>query len=362
MKFAHFSHVWNKPGMTPAERYHQLWRELQLADELGYDYGFAVEHHFTPLESWMAVPSLYCVAAGLRTRQIRLGAMGHIVPLHNPLRLAEEIAVADQMLEGRLELGIVPGILPSYFAPFNGDFQNRRDRTLEFVAFIKKAFTTADHFDFEGRYHQFKNVKLSINPVQMPHPPMWIETRDPATLEFCAREGINTGYFTFLPHEDAVAPYTEYLRLWKQAGWRRKPNIAYLTLVYVDESDAKALETAIPHVVETYKGFLTAAGRAYSEAEQEKLAQFFEQRGEHGAADIIRNLLNVDYLLEHNLIFVGSPATVVKNLQKVSSSKGMFNTFFGEFNFGTLGEDDLMRSIRLFGTEVMPGLRDFEPF
>ena len=91
MKFAHFAHVWGKSGMSPAERYRQLWGELELADELGFDYGFCVEHHFRPDESWMSAPSMYAVAAGARTRQIRLGAMGFIVPLHHPIRLAEEI-------------------------------------------------------------------------------------------------------------------------------------------------------------------------------------------------------------------------------------------------------------------------------
>jgi alkanesulfonate monooxygenase SsuD/methylene tetrahydromethanopterin reductase-like flavin-dependent oxidoreductase (luciferase family) len=106
MKFAHFAHVWGKTGMTPAQRYQQLWRELQLCDELGFDYGFCVEHHFRPDESWMSAPGLYAVSAGARTKQIRLGGMGHIVPLHNSLRLTEEIAVADQMIGGRLEVGL----------------------------------------------------------------------------------------------------------------------------------------------------------------------------------------------------------------------------------------------------------------
>jgi hypothetical protein len=67
MKFAHFSHIWAKPGMTSHQRYEELWRELQLCDELGFDYGFCVEHHFRPDESWMSSPSLYAVRA--RTRQ-----------------------------------------------------------------------------------------------------------------------------------------------------------------------------------------------------------------------------------------------------------------------------------------------------
>ena len=118
MKFAHFSHVWGKAGMTPSERYQQLWRELELCDELGYDYGFAVEHHFRPDESWMTAPNFYAIAAGARTRRIRLGAMGHIVPLHDPVRLVEEIALTDQMLDGRIDVGLVPGIVSSLAVPY----------------------------------------------------------------------------------------------------------------------------------------------------------------------------------------------------------------------------------------------------
>ena len=78
MKFAHFSHVWGKPNMTAHERYEQLWRELQLCDDLGFDYSFCVEHHFRPDESWMSSPALYAVAAGGRTKRMRVGAMGFV--------------------------------------------------------------------------------------------------------------------------------------------------------------------------------------------------------------------------------------------------------------------------------------------
>ena len=95
MKFAHFSHIWGKPGMTPHQRYEELWGELRLCDELGFEYAFCVEHHFRPDESWMSSPSLFAVGAGARTRRLRIGPMGYIVPLYHPLRLAEEIAIVD---------------------------------------------------------------------------------------------------------------------------------------------------------------------------------------------------------------------------------------------------------------------------
>ncbi|HEX4192690.1 MAG TPA: LLM class flavin-dependent oxidoreductase, partial [Stellaceae bacterium] len=172
MKFAHFAHVWGKKGMTPAQRYEQLWRELQLCDELGFDYGFCVEHHFSPHESWMSAPSLYTVGAGARTKRIRLGGMGHVVPLHQSLRLAEELAIADQMLGGRLDIGLVPGITPRIFEPFGVAFDNRREVTLEFVKFLRAAFAGTPEFTFHGKYHHAENVPLSVPPVQKPCPPL----------------------------------------------------------------------------------------------------------------------------------------------------------------------------------------------
>ena len=361
MKFAHFAHVWGKTGMSPAERYRQLWRELELADELGFDYGFCVEHHFRPDESWMSAPSMYAVAAGARTKRIRLGAMGFIVPLHHPIRLVEEIAIADQMLDGRLDVGLVPGILQDYFVPFEVDFDSRRAVTLEFVDFMRTAFGTQP-FDFAGDHLRCNNVTLAVKPSQRPHPPLWIETRDPATLEFCAAEGINTGYFILFPRADAAPRYRDFLAKWETAGWAHKPNIAYSTVVYVDDSDDKALDVALADAGNAYRGFFPVHGSdAELKAEQYRRAELFEQRGEPGAAEVMRNLLDPEYLLENDLILLGSPETVARKLGDYAT-EGMFNTFFGEFNFGQLGEDDLMRSIALFGNEVLPALSDFEPF
>lgn len=363
MKFGHFSHVWGKPDMTGAQRYEQLWREIRLCDELGFDYGFSVEHHFRPDESWMPSPNSYVIAAGMQTRRIRLGAMGYVVPLHNPVRLAEEIIVADQMLNGRLEVGLVPGIVKDYFGPYGVPYDDsRRAMTLEFVEFLRRACSATEPFDFDGKYHQVSQLLMCTPPVQRPHPPLWIETRDPPTLAFCAREGINTGYFFLFRRSSAHARYTKFLEQWQAAGWTHKPNIGYSTAIYVDETDDKAIERGLHQAGRAYRGFV---GQAGSEAELKTLlaqhAEKFYERGEPEAADIVMHLADPEWLLENDLILVGSPDTVARKL-KDWATQGIFNTFLGEFNFGTLAEDDLMRSLRLFGTEVMPKLRDFEPF
>ena len=362
MKFAHFSHVWGKPGMTPHQRYEELWRELQLCDGLGYDYSFCVEHHFRPDESWISSPSVYIVGAAARTRNIRVGSMGYIVPLYHPLRLAEEIALVDQMIGGRMELGLVPGINAEYFKPFGFDYNLRKSPTLEFVEYLRAAYGATQPFSFHGEVHNTDSALLAVQPVQKPHPPLWMMSRDPQTLEFCARHGINPGYFLVYPRADAAPRYRKFLADWAAAGHPQPPKIAYCTIVYVDESDQKALDVALARAARAYEGFLPPPkpGETFEQRAREHSKKFIG-RGEPGASEIMANLFDADYLMKHELVFIGSPKTVTEKIRAAAKS-GLFNVFMGEFNFSDLPEPELMRSIRLFGEKVIPALRGYEPF
>jgi alkanesulfonate monooxygenase SsuD/methylene tetrahydromethanopterin reductase-like flavin-dependent oxidoreductase (luciferase family) len=362
MQFAHFSHIWAKPGLTPHQRYEQLWRELQLCDELDFDYGFCVEHHFCPQESWISSPSLYAVAAGARTRRLRLGPMGYIVPLYHPLRLAEEIAIVDQMLGGRMELGLVSGINADYFRPFGLDYSQRKSPTLEFVSYLRAAYGDAQPFSFHGSEFHTDNAELSVQPVQRPHPPLWMMSRDPQTLEFCAQNQISPGYFLVYPRADAATRYRTFLQSWAKAGWPQQPNIAYCTVVYVDDSDDKAIATALQRASRAYEGFLDPAKPGETFERRVRLhTKKFIGRGEPGASELMANLFDPDFLLRNDLVFIGSPETVARKLQ-TAAQEGLFNVFLGEFNFSDLPEEDVLRSIRLFGEKVIPALRDYQPF
>ena len=362
MKFAHFSHIWAKPGMTPHQRYEELWRELELCDELGFDYGFCVEHHFRPDESWMSSPSLYAVGAGARTRRLRVGPMGYIVPLYHPLRLAEEIAIVDQMLGGRMELGLVPGINADYFRPFGLDYDLRKSPTIEFIDYLQAAFGETQPFSYHGDAFHTDRAAISVQPSQRPHPPLWMMSRDPQTLEVCAHKGINPGYFLIYPRSDAAPRYRKFLEDWDKAGWSRKPNIAYCTIVYVDETDEKAIKNALFRASRAYEGFLPAPQVDMSFEQRVRIhANKFIGRGEPGASEIMANLFNPEYLLKNELVFIGSAETVTKKIRNAAEA-GLFNTFLGELNFSDLPEADLMRSIHLFGDKVIPALRAYEPF
>jgi alkanesulfonate monooxygenase SsuD/methylene tetrahydromethanopterin reductase-like flavin-dependent oxidoreductase (luciferase family) len=233
---------------------------------------------------------------------------------------------------------------------------------LEFVGYLRAAFGERQPFAFHGETFHTDSAELAVPPVQWPHPPLWMMSRDPQTLEFCAKNAINPGYFLVYPRADAAPRYRVFLDNWRRAGWPQRPNIAYSTVCYVDESDAKALDVAAFRASRAYEGFLAPpkGGQSFEERVA-AFAKMFVGRGEPGAAEIMVNVFDADYLLAHDLVFIGSPSTVAAKI-RAAAAAGLFNTFMGEFNFADLPEADLMRSIRLFGEQVIPALRDYEPF
>ncbi len=136
-------------------------------------------------------------------------------------------------------------------------------------------------------------------------------SRDPQTLEFCAKNGISPGYFLVYPRTDAAPRYRKFLADWNAAGHAAKPNIAYCTVVYVDDTDDKAIETAPFRASRAYEGFLAPPkpGETFEQRAADH-AKMFVGRGEPGASEIMQHLFDAEYLLKHELVFIGSPETV----------------------------------------------------
>ncbi len=112
-----------------------------------------------------------------------------------------------------------------------------------------------------------------------------MQSRDPETLEFCAKNGLNTGYFVVYPRKDAAPRYRKFLENWNRVGWAHKPNIGYSTLVYVDKTDKIAIDKALKHAAHAYEGFLpTALPGENFEDRVKRYTKKFEDRGEDGAA------------------------------------------------------------------------------
>ncbi|ONI76196.1 hypothetical protein ALI144C_36595 [Actinosynnema sp. ALI-1.44] len=354
MKFGYFSHVWGRPGITPAQRYEELWREIALADEVGFDYAFSVEHHFSPSESWMPSPAMFCAGAAQHTRSIRIGPMGYVPALHNPISIVEEIAALDHVLDGRLEVGIASGVAPSYFGPYGVKFEERKERMAECVDLLRAAYQTEnDSFDFTGPFHEYSDVSMSFRPLQRPYPPLWIPTGDRKTLRWLAEIGAHTSSTMIVPRKALGVVYRHYVDWWRQAGHEGAPNIGYWTLVHVGDSDEEAITRAAPHLIHTLTKTLLY-GRGVTRQSSDNTSGL-------STADILANAGDIDFLLDHNLIFVGSPETVAARIRQ-AAGEGMFNTLLAEFNFGFLSEAEQRESVRLFADEVVPVLRDYQPY
>jgi alkanesulfonate monooxygenase SsuD/methylene tetrahydromethanopterin reductase-like flavin-dependent oxidoreductase (luciferase family) len=115
------------------------------------------------------------------------------------------------------------------------------------VTLVETAFAGDEPFSFDGPFHQYEDVQLSVLPLQRPHPPLWVQSRDQDTPELLARVG-------------AVPRYREYLRRWQAAGHAHKPNISYWTLVYVGETDEAAVAQAAPHIVHAFSRVFGSIG------------------------------------------------------------------------------------------------------
>src|SRR5262249_51439444 len=161
------------------------WEEM---DRLGYDGVGFNEHHCSPY-GLMNSPNLMAAAASQRTKKLKLLIYGNLLPLHQPLRLAEELAMIDCLSGGRLIAGVARGI-PREYAVHHVPMAESRARFEEAFEIITRAWTE-DVFSFQGKFHSYKDVALWPPPVQQPHPPIWTPiTTSKESIEFAAKHNI----------------------------------------------------------------------------------------------------------------------------------------------------------------------------
>ena len=369
MEFAHFAQVFPRTGESARDRYDQLWREIQLCDELRFDYAFGSIHHLTHLRPQAAV---FVTMAAERTKNLRVGAMGYTVALYNPIRIVEETAVLDNITGGRLEVGLTAGVTMDEFRVYGADWADRSARAREALELLVLAFTrerravveedrrptadALDPFDFQGPYNSYDDVRISVDPLQQPHPPIWFISTSQDNLDLSAELGADTGYLFFRPQVEAAERLTPWVEQWLAHGHNRNPRVMFETFIYVDKTDAAAVargeDLIMASMHEIYGGRFGGGGT--------DLADVLERSGDPGQAQIRRHMFDYEWLLNEGIVIAGSPATVVEKLAS-AASEGLFNVFAGEFNVGHIRDEELMRSIRLFGEHVIPELADLDP-
>lgn len=166
--------------------------QVRAADRLGYGAAWFAEHHFN---NYSLCPSPLMVAAHCAgvTEKIRLGSGVVIAPLYNPPRLVEEIALADQLSGGRLNVGVGGGYQQYEFERFGTSLENAKERTLETIDLIELGLTQKK-FSYKGKHLSQPTTAISVRPVQTPTPPIWVATADPQLM----RRAISRDYHVFI--------------------------------------------------------------------------------------------------------------------------------------------------------------------
>ncbi|MCS7002003.1 MAG: LLM class flavin-dependent oxidoreductase [Dehalococcoidia bacterium] len=178
-----------------------------LAEELGFDACWVAEHHFSPY-GIVGAPTLLMAAIAMRTRAIKIGSAVAVMPFHHPLRLAEDFALIDNLSNGRVVAGIGPGFAPVEFAGFGQPVEQRRDRFLEGVELLQRAWEEPV-VNFHGVYYRANNVTVYPRVVQQPRPLIVQAATKVESRATAARLGrpILIGRLGFDDARDAIAHY-----------------------------------------------------------------------------------------------------------------------------------------------------------
>ena len=169
------------------DRYAEIGRLAEAADEAGLRAFWVAEHHFDPAGANPSPPVLLA-ALGARTRRLRLGAMVSVLPFHAPVELAEQYALLDRLLGGRLDLGLGSGYLGLELEGFGVDAVTKRERFDAGLATLRTAWAGRP---FRASPTATTDVTLNVRPVQEPHPPLWVAVQRPEAIPYVAKMGAN---------------------------------------------------------------------------------------------------------------------------------------------------------------------------
>jgi alkanesulfonate monooxygenase SsuD/methylene tetrahydromethanopterin reductase-like flavin-dependent oxidoreductase (luciferase family) len=330
--------------------------ELELADQLGFD-GICVNEHHQTAYGLMPAPNLIAAALARSTTRAKIAILGRALPLvSNPVAVAEEFAMLDQMSDGRIITGFVRGIGTEYFASgVNPTFSH--ERYYEAHELILRAWTEIGPFRYHGRHYQFDYVNLWPRPVQQPHPPVWIPSQGSSeTVEWCACAKRKYTYLqTFSPVKSAQKAFDLYRQVAEREGYEAAPSqLGWAIPTYVADTDEAARRELKPHIEAFFNKFLhypleMRMPPGYSSIASTKSlmeAKFAYRRME----------MTAENLLELGMVVAGSAATVRDRLLYLSRQLGVGN-LIAMLQFGTLPADLTEKNLRLFAREVMPHLR-----
>jgi alkanesulfonate monooxygenase SsuD/methylene tetrahydromethanopterin reductase-like flavin-dependent oxidoreductase (luciferase family) len=347
MQFGTFYQLPCAENQSPVQRYEETLIQIQHADALGVDIAWLAELHFFSTFSIMPSPLLVASALAQRTRRIRLGIAVNLLPLHNPLRNAEDAATLDILSNGRLEYGAGRGSIPLHFSGFNVSLEESRQRFLEALDVVLLAWTS-ETFSYDGKFHQYYDVKVVPKPVQQPHPPIRIACNSSESFQLAGERGWRVfSSPVVVPMsrlKEDIATY--HAQLNAHATPRHGDEVALMAPVYVSPSASKARE----HPEASITSYFGVLQNMYSTPQAKELARHNPRMQE--MQERLKSM-TYDHMLENFAIF-GEPAFCIDRIQWLKETFGI-SQFICWFNTGgKIPHQQVMESMTLFAEQVMP--------
>ena len=306
------------------------------------------ELHLNAL-SVVASPLAVAAAIAGRTRRLRIGTAVQVLPLGNPLRLAEEWATVDQISRGRLIFGVGRASSPRSYVAYGIPYAESRDRFAEALAIIRRAWTEST-FSYEGTYYRYANVSPSPRPYQQPHPPIRVAATSSATFPALGTQGfaILAAVRQGTPSELAT-DLDRYRAAYRMAGHPGGGEVYLRIPIYVAETMEQAVAEPERSIMQFYRD--AAAQLTRSPGVRDALAP--EVRVERARA-----LASISYEdARRDKVIVGTPELVARRLRELRDELAI-DGILAELNCGRqIPSEQVMRSLRLLCTEVMPHFR-----
>jgi alkanesulfonate monooxygenase SsuD/methylene tetrahydromethanopterin reductase-like flavin-dependent oxidoreductase (luciferase family)/putative sterol carrier protein len=345
--------------------------QVQLADSVGIDYVWEVEHHFLEEYSHSSAPEVFLAAASQRTQQIRLGhGIVQIPPgFNHPARVAERVATLDLISGGRVEFGTGESSSQAELGAFGVDREAKRAQWEEALDAITRMFVEQPFQGYDGRFISMPPRSVVPKPKQKPHPPLWVACSRRETILLAARHGIGALTFAFIDPEEAKAWVDEYYGLIQSdecvpAGFAVNPNLAVVLPMMLHEDEATAIERGIDGA--HFFGYSLAHYYVFGDHRPgvtNVWDEFQAKRADYGFA---REIINADdgplgvKILQQGLGSlrgaIGTPEQVVELVQRYEAV-GVDQVIFVQ-QAGPNKHEHICESLELFGAKVLPHFVD----
>ena len=349
MEFGLFVEFPSNEQTTQAQIFKDSMDLIDAAEESGSEGVWLAEYHFDPGRSVLSAPVTVAAAVAARTKRVKIGLAVHVLPLRNPVQIAEEIATLDHLSDGRLDFGIGRSAFPRIYQGYGMNYAESRGRFDECLEIILKSWTQ-ERFSFKGKYYQYDDLCVVPKPLQKPHPPIRIGATSADTFEMVGRMGypifINPSRVaTLLDLKPLVA---EFHAARKKAGHTVPVDVGLRVPVYVADTKQKAYNEPKESTMFQMQRLINVVTQSIGEAgiapSDDRAAQ----------AERLKAMTYDDVLA--NTVVYGTPEAVVERLQELQEELGLTQVIY-EVNFGcNVPLEHQIKAVRLINEKVAPKL------